>query len=242
MLGKKKRQQQEVESVIEEAATEREQEKPDLNEEYLTLARDYQRVHNEIMNNVMRVKAARKLNDRESLDTYKAHLKELKEPLAVLRKKLGIGDPAEICVSWDDNGIYTENARAKDFVLANYYLNGKIEPEVWEDGIFLGPGETECEVRDPYEVREKYIQRRYKQVLHNAKGVCRGKFYEQRIGYRHPLDMRSPDEFFEDKGIKYRWEASDSFKNIPLERAIEYVHKLQDCSDKVRVKIQGKRS
>ena len=241
---KKRQQQEEAERVIEDAKHAVETEKPDPNQEYLEIAEEYSSLYWKTRETAKLVRAARQLEDRESEDAYRARLKELRPKRTPLRKKLGIGDPAEICLSWDKDGIYSESARAKDFILTNYYLNNEIDPASWNVGIVLSVDETEPEHEGTSEGWDKYGQQKYKTILHRDAGICTGKYYARRYLYKHPLDTRSPEELLKLLKTEYNWIAAreTNLKPQPLEAAIEYLHKLQDCSDNVRVKIQGKRS
>ena len=245
---KKIKQQEEAELKKTEAAIalaeRQETEAPDPNQEYLRIAEGYRSAYLETRETAKLVRAARKLGDRESEDAYRARLKELRPKRTPLRKKLGIGDPAEICLSWDKDGIYSESARAKDFILANYYMTGEIDQSVWnKNGIVLGTKEDDhFEHRSTDDAVKLYRQTKYKIILNKERGVCRGQ-YAIRSVYRHTLDGKSLNECGEEQNARYGcWHDQGLDRVKDLDTATEYMHKLRDCSNKVRVKIQGKRS
>ena len=101
--------------------------KTPADDEYVSLVKEYVGLDEKIALAGKRKSVAEKLDDRENYDKYRARVKKFSERKDVLEKEIGLGAPAELVIKYDDNSISLEG-RSRDFILANFYITGKLDP------------------------------------------------------------------------------------------------------------------
>lgn len=99
-----------------------------LDDEYIGLVRAYLEVDDKMAFAKKSQENAQKFDDRENADKYRSLSKELGERKAKLEKEVGLGNPVELTVEYDNESVRLVGT-PRDFILANCYINKKLDPE-----------------------------------------------------------------------------------------------------------------